>query len=137
MNFILSCLLRNPAGKTPGRRGSATLRSEHPGFHWQRTMLKSLMIVYLLDTSNDVISPSYRLFLGSSCIKSSHEVVTKLGALPLPAVSDIKRLLGQLGYHVSQIQCPDYTYLVKNLAVDLRRSAAYTTDRTSSVSTSE
>jgi abnormal spindle-like microcephaly-associated protein len=120
--FILTCLLRNPAEEKPGRPGSAKLQSEHPDPHWQQTMLKSLMIVYLLDKSNDLITPSNTLFLRSSGMKSSQEVLTKLGALLLPAASDIKRSLGQLGYHVSQIQHPldDYDYLVGNLAVDLR-----------------
>lgn len=119
---ILSCLLRNPTEENPGRSGSATLRLEHPESHVQYTMLKSLMIVYLLDKSNDLITPSNNLFLKSTSIKSSQEVLTRLGALVLPAASDIKRSLGQLGYHVSQIQHPlaDYAYLVENLAVDLR-----------------
>jgi len=120
--FILTCLLRNPAQEKPGRPGSAKLQSEHRDPHWQQIMLKSVMIVYLLDKSNDLITPSNTLFLRSSGMKSSHEVLTKLGALLLPAASDIKRSLGQLGYHVSQIQHPldDYDYLVGNLAVDLR-----------------
>lgn len=72
-DFILACLLRNPTEENPGRPGSATLRSEHPESHVQYTMLKSLMIVYLLDQSNDLIIPSKNLFLRSSSTKSSQE----------------------------------------------------------------
>jgi len=122
MDFILSCLLGVPTEENLGRPGLAKVRLELPESHWQHTALKSLMIVYLLDKSTNVISPSSNLFLRSSSIKSSQEVLTKLGALLVPAVSDIKRSLGQLGYHVSQIHNPldDYGYLVENLAVDLR-----------------
>ncbi|KAI9817773.1 MAG: hypothetical protein M1827_000892 [Pycnora praestabilis] len=92
------------------------------GWSWRRTVLRSFMLIALLDrskTSNDI---NTCLFLTSSPHKSTAAVLHALSGLLLPSLGDITRPLGHLNYQFSCVQYPlqEYTYIITNLATDLR-----------------
>ncbi|KIW00376.1 uncharacterized protein PV09_08086 [Verruconis gallopava] len=93
-----------------------------PAWSWRRTVLKSLMLILLLDKakSSNVLHGS--LFQASSKHKSSTAVLTALSALLLPSLGDIIRPLSHLNYTVKTVQYPleEYSYHISNLATDLR-----------------
>ncbi|KAI5272271.1 hypothetical protein E4T47_04480 [Aureobasidium subglaciale] len=93
-----------------------------PEWFWQRTVLRGLMLVHLLDQTKVTNTLSSRLFQASSPHKSSLSVLRAFAKLMMPSVGDICRPLGHLGYNVRHIQRPleEYTYRIDNLAVDLR-----------------
>ncbi|ERF74489.1 hypothetical protein EPUS_03927 [Endocarpon pusillum Z07020] len=91
----------------------------------QHTLLRSLMLIKLLDTAKTSSSQpllSGCLFQPSSQHKSSTAVIQALAQLLNPAAGNIVRSLNHLNYTVSHIQCPleEYDYHITNLAVDLR-----------------
>ncbi|KAL2841367.1 hypothetical protein BJY01DRAFT_257092 [Aspergillus pseudoustus] len=94
------------------------------GNGYRRTVLRSIMLVILLDKAR--LSPKVSiprcLFLVSSSYKSSSAVLQALARLLLPSSGDISKALGQLNCQVSYQQHPleEYEYAVSNLAVDLR-----------------
>jgi abnormal spindle-like microcephaly-associated protein len=95
-----------------------------PGWGYRRTILRSLVIIVLLDKCR-LSSQGYllrRLFLPSSPYKSSTAALQALGNQLLPSVGDITRPLGhldcQLYYHQHQLQ--EFEFQINNLAVDLR-----------------
>ncbi|KAG9701050.1 hypothetical protein KCU95_g428, partial [Aureobasidium melanogenum] len=89
---------------------------------WQRTVLRGLMLIHLLDQAKTTGSLPTCLFQASSPHKSSISVLRAFAKLMVPSVGDISRPLGHLGYSVRHIQEPleEYTYRIDNLAVDLR-----------------
>lgn len=91
----------------------------------QHTLLRSLMLIKLLDTAKTSSSQpllSGCLFQPSSPHKSSTAVIQALAQLLNPAAGNIIRSLNHLNYTVSHIQCAleEYDYHITNLAVDLR-----------------
>ncbi|EAL88203.1 hypothetical protein KXW98_005024 [Aspergillus fumigatus] len=91
---------------------------------YRRTVLRSIMIVILLDKARlcpGTVLPSC-LFRFSSSFKSSTAVIQALARLLLPASGDILRSLKHLDCHLSyeQHQLQEYEYQLSNLAVDLR-----------------
>ena len=98
--------------------------NETGSWGFQRTVLRSLMLIKLLDevkTKKDLPStPS--LFQASSTYKTSTSVVQRLISTLNPGVGDPLRPLHHLGYTVSHCQYPleEYEYEVQNLAIDLR-----------------
>ncbi|KAF2144687.1 uncharacterized protein K452DRAFT_223122 [Aplosporella prunicola CBS 121167] len=92
------------------------------GWSWRRTVLRSLMLVLLLDLSKkrDIIPTP--LFQTTSNHKSSTSVLQGLASLLLPSLGDLSRPLGHLDYHLHCIQYPlqEYDYHIRNLATDLR-----------------
>jgi abnormal spindle-like microcephaly-associated protein len=93
-----------------------------PGWSWRRTMLRSLMLVLLLDKAKTEDAFSHCLFQTTSPYKTSEQVLHSLGNMLLPSVGDITRPLGHFGYKVSHTQYPlqEYTYRIENIAIDLR-----------------
>jgi abnormal spindle-like microcephaly-associated protein len=93
-----------------------------PEWFWQRTVLRGLMLLYLLDQAKSIGKLSTCLFQASSPHKSSVSVLRAFAKLMVPSVGDISRPLGHLGYTVCHLQHPleEYTYRIDNLAVDLR-----------------
>ncbi|PGH12939.1 hypothetical protein AJ80_06544 [Polytolypa hystricis UAMH7299] len=94
------------------------------GWSYRRTLLRSIMMIVLLDKarlSPDTTIPR-RLFTTSSKYKSSAAVLQALGRMMLPAAGDIIRPLSHLDCHVAYEQHPlqEYEYRINNLAVDLR-----------------
>ncbi|CAD0082607.1 unnamed protein product [Aureobasidium vineae] len=89
---------------------------------WQRTVLRGLMLIHLLDQAKTTGSLPTCLFQASSPHKSSISVLREFAKLMVPSVGDISRPLGHLGYSIRHSQEPleEYTYRIDNLAVDLR-----------------
>ncbi|KAL2048444.1 hypothetical protein N7G274_000356 [Stereocaulon virgatum] len=112
--FITSCLLCN---EDAGETEQAT-----PTFCWRRTVLRSLMLVFLLDKASKAKLAVGNLFRASSKFKASRSVLTELTALLLPFIGDVCRPLSHLDYHVHYTQFPlsEYDYKISNLATDLR-----------------
>ncbi len=112
--LLESCLLRN--------KDAPDAEQSSPAWCWRRTMLRSMMVIYLLDKAKQTHIISTNLYQASSTIKSSCAFLRELTALIYPSVGDIYRLLKPLGYHVHHTQYPlsEFSYYVENLAIDLR-----------------
>jgi abnormal spindle-like microcephaly-associated protein len=93
-----------------------------PAWLWRRTVVRSLLLLRLLDQYRVDSSHSFRLFQPTSSHKSSSSLLQALASMLVPFVGDVTRTLGHLNYAVKHIQFPlsEYTYEVKNLAIDLR-----------------
>lgn len=89
---------------------------------WRRTVLRSLMLVLLLDKAKSSSTIEDCLFQETSPYKSSLAVLQALGNLLLHSLGDIIRPLSHINYNVETIQQPlqEYKYHTSNLAVDLR-----------------
>ena len=131
--FLDSCLIRNEDSERWRRlptRSSALDQhrsaSDHEfgSLNWslRRTILRSLMMILLLDNAKELGMISSNLFCASSSLKSSASVLRELFSLLLPSAGDFSRPLMHLGYKVCYIQFPlsEYEYEIRNLATDLR-----------------
>lgn len=92
------------------------------GWAWRRTVLRSLMLISLLDQakSKDLIKDC--LFQSSSPHKSSTSVLTALGGLLFPSLGDIARPLSHLNYNLETVQYPlqEFQYQITNIATNFR-----------------
>lgn len=121
-SFIDACLLRNE-DMLP--RDKASLNDSDPisiAWCWQRTILRSLMMVILLDRSKELKLVHGNLFLRTSEFKSIQAVLKEISRLLIPSVGDVSRLLARLEFHGSHVQHPldEYDYRVENLATQFR-----------------
>ena len=116
--FLETFLIRNEDSSPE----IASMASE--AWSYQRTMLRSLMLVKLLDRSKAVSGRSSLpcLFLPTSPYKSSAAVVKALVQMLNPGIGDVLRVLSYLDYTLDCKQYPleEYSYHIENLAVDLR-----------------
>ena len=89
---------------------------------WQSTVVRSLMIISLLDHICTAGIWKGCLFTATSKIKSSIAMLHAVAGLALPFVGDITRTLGYMGDRVTQQQDPldEYRYHVTNLPTDMR-----------------
>lgn len=112
--FIVSCLINNDDLGEPEQQSSA--------FCWRRVVLRSLMLVLLLDMAAETKVVKGNIFRTSSKLKSSLGVLTELCATLLPFIGDVHRSLSHLNYHLLHTQFPlsEYDYKISNLATDLR-----------------
>ncbi|KAJ5654593.1 hypothetical protein N7490_001596 [Penicillium lividum] len=120
-NFLHTFLLRNedldpdPAGEIP---------AEVQAKAYRRTVLRCIMLVVLLDQARLSVGSSLprQLFLPSSALKSSIDVLQALTRVLLPSSGDIMKPLSHLGCRLSYKQHPllEYNYRMDNIAVDLR-----------------
>ncbi|KKK15552.1 hypothetical protein P175DRAFT_0522348 [Aspergillus ochraceoroseus IBT 24754] len=98
--------------------------SEDFGKAYRRTVLRSIMIVILLDKAQmcHTTAVSSCLFVDSSSYKSSHAVLQGLARFLLPSCGDVIKALSQLDCQLFYEQQPlkEYSYEISNLAVDLR-----------------
>ena len=76
--------------------GKAAIRPVEP--RWHCLLLRSLMIVYLLDKAADSGFSVNSLFQPLSKLNSSQAVLAELGAILLPAIGNIKCSLAHLDY---------------------------------------
>ncbi|KAI9851303.1 MAG: hypothetical protein M1838_004039 [Thelocarpon superellum] len=108
----------------PYRSATREREVELGGQHgsWRRTVLRSLMLILLLDQGKERGIIGGCLFLRTSPLKSSGSVINALRGLLLPSAGDVTRTLGHLGYEVTHTQHPlqEYQYPIENLATDLR-----------------
>jgi abnormal spindle-like microcephaly-associated protein len=90
----------------------------------QRTVLRSLMLIKLLDEAKTLPQTPFTgcLFQPSSPHKSSVAVVQAMTQILNPVAGNIIRSLSQLNYSLNHIQYPleEFDYQINNLAVDLR-----------------
>jgi abnormal spindle-like microcephaly-associated protein len=86
-----------------------------------KTVLRSLMLVWLLDQSA-MSSDQPLLFKVKSAHKSSASVLSALAGMLTPSVGDMSRTLRHMDYVVAYAQDPldEVVYRLDNLAVDLR-----------------
>ncbi|EXJ82560.1 hypothetical protein A1O3_06373 [Capronia epimyces CBS 606.96] len=116
--FIETFLIRNEDG-IPDQIGT-----DRNSWSYQRTLLRSLMLIKLLDITKTTASQMTRgcLFQSSSCYKDSVGVVRALLQLLNPSAGEPIRALSHIGYTVTHSQYPleEYDYQIGNLAVDLR-----------------
>ena len=110
--FLESCLLHN----------EDKAECLGPDSCWRRTILRSLMMVLLMDKAKEMKLISGNLFNPSSTFKSSRSIVEEISRLMMPSIGDIYRSLSQLHYYVHHEQSPlsEYQYSIVNLATDLR-----------------
>ncbi|KAJ9605398.1 hypothetical protein H2200_010055 [Cladophialophora chaetospira] len=122
--FIETFLIRNEDG-TPGESSS-----DLNAWSYQRTLLRSLMLILLLDAAKSSPNQLIRtcLFQPSSEYKSSVDVVRALFQLLNPSAGDPIRALSHMGYTVTHVQYPleEYSYCIENIAVDLRDGVCLT-----------
>jgi abnormal spindle-like microcephaly-associated protein len=87
-----------------------------------KTLLRSLMLVWLLDQAAISGVSSKRLFKIKSALKTSASVLNTLAAMLVPSIGDIGRALKHMDYSISYVQDPldEVVYRINNLAVDLR-----------------
>jgi abnormal spindle-like microcephaly-associated protein len=115
---IETFLIRNEDGDPDPETTSPDL------WNFQRTMLRSLMLIKLLDASkiNDDLPPTANLFQTSAVHKTSVSVLQQLMRMLNSGVGDAIRPLSHLGFSINHIQYPleEYNYKIQNLAVDLR-----------------
>ena len=121
--FIDKCLLRNEDSLT--REESQSINGLDFGSTlWcqQRTVLRSLMMIFLLDKAKELQLVKENLFLRTSKFKSTEKVLEEISQLLLPCVGDINRSLGRLGLRASHVQYPlhEYDYRVHSLATAFR-----------------
>lgn len=95
-----------------------------PGRAYRRTVLRSIMVIALLDKGrlcSGTMLPR-QLFNSKSRFKSSAAVLRALGRLLLPPSGDINKPLGHLDCRLlyQQHELQEYEYQISNLAVDLR-----------------
>jgi abnormal spindle-like microcephaly-associated protein len=90
----------------------------------QRTLLRSLMLVKVLDMTKTLknLAPVPNLFQTGSQHKSSISVLQHLIRMLNPSIGDPMRPLSHLGYLVNHSQYPleEYNYQTTNLAIDMR-----------------
>jgi abnormal spindle-like microcephaly-associated protein len=92
------------------------------GWTWRRTMLRSLMMIALLDKGKNANQIKGCLFQQTSQHKSSAEVLQYLASHLMPSFGDVARPLSHLNYSVTHSQYPleEYSYKITNLATDMR-----------------
>ncbi|KAK5063087.1 hypothetical protein LTR84_005163 [Exophiala bonariae] len=114
--FIEIFLIRNEDGELDEATSSSS--TAHASWSYQRTMLRSLMLIKLLDAA----PIGGCLFQLSSSYKSSLSLIQALFQMLNPSAGDPTRALGHVGYSVYRVQHPleEYNYRIQNLAVDLR-----------------
>lgn len=130
--FLDTFLIRNEdAVRVKSRGGSiaSITRGDHnndefgsPSWTWRRTMLRSLMLILILDKAKAADVVPGCLFQTTSPHKTSEQVLYALSKMLLPSVGDVARPLGHFNYKVSHTQFPleEYTYHIENIAIDLR-----------------
>ncbi|KAK5126333.1 hypothetical protein LTR85_010569 [Meristemomyces frigidus] len=92
------------------------------GRRWRKMVLRSLMLVWLLDQAKKSGAVTGSLFKRSSGVKSSTLVLHTLSGLLIPSIGDITRVLRHFDYEVNHVQDPldEIVYRISNIAVDLR-----------------
>jgi abnormal spindle-like microcephaly-associated protein len=137
--FISSILIKNEdsarvptgfgtiAGIARGQ-GSAYEQLGLMDWGWRKTMLRSLMLILILDMAKTEGLLENCLFQTNSPFKSSIEVLRQLGKLLLPSFGDITKPLSHLNYQVRTTQTPlqEYKYRIDNIAIDLRNGVLLT-----------
>jgi abnormal spindle-like microcephaly-associated protein len=88
---------------------------------WRKMVIRSLMLVWLLDQASTESSQDC-LFRATSSRKSSAAIVQGLASMLIPSIGDVLKVLRHLDYEVIYIQDPldEVRYRIGNMALDLR-----------------
>lgn len=117
--FLDTFLIRNMDKQEQGDTGE-----DNVGSPYQRTILRSVLMIILLDKARLTPGNSLprRLFINSSPHKSSSAALQALANLLLPSMGDISRQVNHLNCSLlyRQHQLQDYDFHIRNLAVDMR-----------------
>ncbi|KAJ5121864.1 hypothetical protein N7448_002995 [Penicillium atrosanguineum] len=104
--------------------GTKSVPEEVQARAYRRTVLRSIILVVLMDKGRQSPGTGFprRLFVASSPLRSSIEVLQALTRVLLPFCGDIMKTLSHLDCHLSykQHQLQEYNYRMDNIAVDLR-----------------
>ena len=97
-------------------------RGDDPNVRWRKTVLRSFMLIWLLDQAKASGVIDGCLFKATSLRKTSVSVIHTLVSMLVLSIGDIMRVLRHLDYEVSRIQDPldEVHYRIENIAVDLR-----------------
>jgi len=97
-------------------------RGNDPDSRWSKLVLRSLMIIWLLDRAKTLGASDGCLFKPRSPRKTSTAMLHALSGMMIPSIGDITRVLRHLDYEVAHVQDPldEVDYRIKNIAVDLR-----------------
>ncbi|RMY22300.1 hypothetical protein D0867_02806 [Hortaea werneckii] len=89
---------------------------------WRKMILRSLMMIWLLDQAKTSGVLNGCLFKRSSSVKSSVRILHSLSSLLIPSIGDLTRVLRHFDYEVNHVQDPldEVVYRIENIAVDLR-----------------
>ncbi|RMY61929.1 hypothetical protein D0865_00730 [Hortaea werneckii] len=89
---------------------------------WRKMILRSLMMIWLLDQAKASGVLNGCLFKRSSSVKSSLRILHSLSSLLIPSIGDLTRVLRHFDYEVNHVQDPldEVVYRIENIAVDLR-----------------
>nr|POE90387.1 abnormal spindle-like microcephaly-associated protein like [Quercus suber] len=103
---------------TDGEHGTGDLSARR----WRKTILRSLMLIWLLDQAKLSGYIKGCLFKRTASKKSSVIILNWLASMLMPGTGDISRTLRYLDYEVSHVQDPldEVVYRIDNLAIDLR-----------------
>ena len=120
-NFLLTFLVRNDDMSGSHMATPASARSPDV-LLWQKTVLRSFMLIHLLDTAKTQNAFNGCLFRHNSSSKTSGDVLRACAKILCPSTGDVTRPLGHMAYRVVHVQHPlqECTYHIDNLAVDLR-----------------
>lgn len=97
-------------------------RGDDPNGRWRKTILRSFMLIWLLDQAKASGILHECLFMSTSPWKSSMALLHAVAGMLIPSTGDITRLLHHVEYEVSHSQDPldEVSYRIENIAVDLR-----------------
>ncbi|KAL9079545.1 MAG: hypothetical protein Q9157_001603 [Trypethelium eluteriae] len=121
--FLDTCLLRN---HDVSRSECVPSIGENDfgsvAWSWRRTVMRSLLLILLLDKAKCSGAMTDCLFKKSSEQKTSAAVLKSVANLILPSLGDVSRTLAHLDFqvHHEQYLLQELEYRIKNLAVDLR-----------------
>ncbi|KAI6873729.1 hypothetical protein KC338_g1489 [Hortaea werneckii] len=89
---------------------------------WRKMILRSLMMIWLLDQAKTSGVLNGCLFKRSSSVKSSVRILHSLSSLLIPSIGDLTRVLRHFDYEVDHVQDPldEVAYRIDNIAIDLR-----------------
>ena len=89
---------------------------------WQRTVLRSLMVIYLIDRAQQFSRFHSLVFKRNAPFRSSSAILKELITLLGLSFKETDRALARIGYHLACVQDPtsEHEYTVENLAVDFR-----------------
>ena len=89
---------------------------------WRKTILRSLMLIWLLDQAKTSQAVRECLFKPSSPRKTSSAMLQALAGMLIPSTGEITRVLRHMDYEVHHVQDPldEVVYHIGNIAVDLR-----------------
>lgn len=96
--------------------------SDHEMIRWRKSMLRCVLLIWLLDQAKASNLINGCLFKKTSSKKSSTAVLSAFTGMMMPSVGDIIRAMKQFDFEVSHVQDPldEVVYEISNLAVDLR-----------------